>query len=199
VGSNRDPFADKKGLRDARTPISAAIGILTLGIALALSSMTMASATAYRGTKTHKGAKHPKAGAVSATCPSSAEITAMAGSAYPAPTVSKSSGTVLCNYSDPTSGANLVIEFTSVSGASASASALKIAADSQANAEKTTAVAVSGLGNAAYSFTLNDASTNSSGVATTSLEILDGSKFIDITAEATVAQVDAIARYVLAH
>jgi len=100
---------------------------------------------------------------------------------------------------DPTSGANLVIEFTSVSEASASASALKIAADSQANAEKTTAVAVSGLGNAAYSFTLNDASTNSSGVATTSLEILDGSKLIDITAEATVAQVDAIARYVLAH
>jgi hypothetical protein len=93
----------------------------------------------------------------------------------------------------------MVIEFTSVSGASASASALKIAADSQANAEKTTAVAVSGLGNAAYSFTLNDAGTNSSGVATTSLEVLDGSKLIDITAEATVAQVDAIARYVLAH
>jgi hypothetical protein len=176
-----------------------AIGILTLGIALALSSMTAASATAYKGTKTHKVAKHPKVGAVSATCPSSAEITATAGSAYPAPTVSKSSGTVLCSFSDPTTGANLVIEFTSVPGASASARVLKIAADSQANAQKTKAVAVSGLGNAAYLFTLKDASTNSSGVATTSLEILDGSKLIDITAEATVAQVEAIARYVLAH
>jgi hypothetical protein len=113
--------------------------------------------------------------------------------------VSKASGTVLCNYNDPTTGANVVIEFASVSGASATASALKIAADSQASAENTTTSAVSGLGNAAYITTLKDASTNSDGVATTILEMLDGSKLIDITAENTVAQVEAIARYLLAH
>lgn len=180
-----------------------AIGILILAIALALSSMTAASAAAHKGTKTHKAAKKHtgggSTGAASATCPTSAELTSIVGSAYPAPSVSKASGTVLCNYNDPTTGANVVIEFASVSGASATASALKIAADSQASAENTTTSAVSGLGNAAYITTLKDASTNSDGVATTILEMLDGSKLIDITAENTVAQVEAIARYLLAH
>src|ERR1700728_1478522 len=120
VGPNPDPFADKKDLEMLGRRSVPAIGILTLGVVLALSTMTAASATAHKGTKTHKVAKHPKVkhhtgagstGAVSTTCPSSAEITATAGSAYPAPTVSNSSGTVLCNYSDPTTGANLVIEF----------------------------------------------------------------------------------------
>jgi hypothetical protein len=105
----------------------------------------------------------------------------------------------VCNYNNPTTGANVVMDYTSVSGAAATAGALKIAADSQASAQKAKASAVSGLGNAAYITTLNDGSTNSDGVATTILEILDGSKFIDITAENTVAQVEALARYLLAH
>jgi hypothetical protein len=137
------------------------------------------------------------ASTVSATCPTSAEITAAAGTAYPAPKVSSFSGTVMCSYSDPATGANLVIMFSPASGTSASA--LKIVADSQANAQHVTAAPVSGFGTAAYTFTLADAGTNSSGVATTILIILDGSKLIDITAQATVAQVQAIARYVLAH
>jgi len=181
--------------------------VLALGIALALAPVTVASASHHKATTHHK-AKQKKAIAkqktggssastVSATCPTSAEITAAAGIAYPAPKASSGSGTVLCNYSDPTTGANLVMVFQSVSGTSAST--LKSVADSQANAQKATATPVSGFGNAAYIFTLNDASTNSSGVATTNLFILDGSKLIDITAQATVAQVKAVARYVLAH
>ena len=134
---------------------------------------------------------------VSATCPTSAEITAAAGTAYPAPKVSSFSGTVMCSYSDPATGVNLVIVFSPASGTSASA--LKIVADSQANAQHVTAAPVSGFGTAAYTFTLADAGTNSTGVATTILIILDGSKLINITAQATVAQVQAIARYVLAH
>lgn len=134
---------------------------------------------------------------VSTTCPTSAEITAAAGIAYPAPKVSSFLGTVMCSYSDPATGANLVIGFSPASGTSASG--LKIAADSQANALNRTAAPVSGFGAAAYTYTLADASSNSSGVATTVLMILDGSKLINITAQASVAQVQAIARYVLAH
>ena len=179
-----------------------AIGTLILGVALALSSMTAASAAAHKGTKTHKAAKHHtggSTGAASATCPTSAELTSIVGQSLPAPNESKASGTVLCNYNNATTGANVVIEFASVSGASATASALKIAADSQATAESTKASAVSGLGNAAYILTLKDAGSNSDGVATTILEVLVGSKLIDITAENSVAQVEAIARYLLAH
>ena len=134
---------------------------------------------------------------VSATCPTSADITAAAGTAYPEPRVSGFAGTVMCSYSDPATGANLVMMFSPASGTSAST--LKIVADSQANAQHVTAVPVSGVGTAAYTFTLADVGTNSSGVATTILMILDGSTLINITAQATVAQVQAIARYVLAH
>lgn len=104
-----------------------------------------------------------------------------------------------CNYSDPTTGANLVILTSPAPGASASASVLKSVANSQAQAQNTTATPISGFGSAAYISTLHDASSNSSGVATTLMMILDGSKLVDITAEATPAQVQAIAHYVLTH
>jgi len=48
----------------------------------------------------------------------------------------------------------------------------------------TTAAPVSGFGDAAYTFTLADAGANSNGVATTVTMVLDGSRLIDITAEA---------------
>ena len=106
---------------------------------------------------------------------------------------------VLCNYNNTTTYANMVIEFSSVSGASATAGALKAAADGQASAHNTTATPVSGFGTAAYMVTENNASTNASGVATTNMEILDGSKLVDITAELTPTQAQAVARYVLAY
>jgi membrane protease subunit (stomatin/prohibitin family) len=65
---------------------------------------------------------------------------------------------------------------------------------SQAKAQNVTSVPVSGLGEAAYAFTLHDAASNSSGVATTVLGILYGGENIDITAEATPAQIEVLAR-----
>jgi hypothetical protein len=47
-------------------------------------------------------------------------------------------------------------------------------------------------------FTADDASTNASGVATSAIAIVDGSELIDITAELTLAEVEAVATYVLA-
>jgi hypothetical protein len=89
-----------------------------------------------------------------------------------------------------------VIEVTAAPGTTASA--LQIAAGAAASAYKVTASSVSGFGSAAYAFTADDASTNSSGVATSVILILDGSDLIDITAELTLAKVEAVATHVLA-
>ena len=197
-------FSGNERLEMLRLRAGSRIGILALGFALALSpiAVTAASASTHKGTTHHKAKpRHKKKGSssstVSATCPTAAEIAPAAGTTYPAPQVETASGTTICNYNDANSGANLVLEFAPSGGTSAGV--LKSVASSQASAQHVTASPVSGLGNAAYIFTLNDASTNSSGVATVSLEILDGSKLIDITAEATVAQTEAVAHYVLSH
>jgi hypothetical protein len=76
---------------------------------------------------------------------------------------------------------------------------LKTVAKSQAHGQNTAASSVSGLGDAAYISTRDNARTNASGVATTNLMILDGSTLIDLTGELTVPQVEAVAHYVLAH
>ena len=136
------------------------------------------------------------AAAVLTTCVTSAEIATLTGTTFPAPQQSSSTGYLLCNYNDPTSGATLVIEVESAPGTSDSA--LQIAASAGASAFNVTATSVSGLGDAAYIFTGDDASTNASGVATTGLEVLDGSELVDVTAGLTPAAVESVASYVLA-
>jgi hypothetical protein len=79
----------------------------------------------------------------------------------------------------------------------ASAGVLKTTAQTEAKAQGVSAKSISGYGSAAYISTLKDASTNSSGVATTVLEYLDGSTFVDITAQATPANVESVAHYLL--
>jgi hypothetical protein len=174
------------------------IGACALGVALALSPVSVAGASSHKGTSHHKDKrKKPGAKGASSGCPTAAQMTAATGTTFPAPKSSSSSGTVSCNYDDPTTSVNFVIVLTPAAGTTASE--LKSVSQGEASAEKATAAPLSGFGNAAYIFTLDDASTNASGVATTSLSILDGSKLIDITAEATVAQVKAVARLLLAH
>jgi hypothetical protein len=135
------------------------------------------------------------AGAVSETCPSAAVVTSAFGTTYPAPKSSSSDGTLTCNYSDPSTSANLVIVFSKEAGLSAAV--LKTVADSQASAQNVTARPISGFGDAAYTFTLNDASTNAAGIATTIMLIQVGTTLLDLTAEATPAHVQALARVIV--
>jgi hypothetical protein len=173
------------------------IGACALGVALALSSAGVASASSNKGTSQHKAKpKKPSAKRASSGCPTAAQMTATTGKTFPPPKTSSSSGTVSCNYDDPTTSVNFVIVLTPAAGTTASE--LKTVSESEASAEKATATRLSGFGNAAYIYTLSDASTNASGIATTTLTILAGSKLIDITAESTVAQVKAVARLLLA-
>lgn len=137
------------------------------------------------------------ASTVSQTCPSAAVVTAALGTTYPAPKSNSSAGTVICTYNDPSTSANLVLGFSNVAGLNAAT--LKSTADSQASAQQVTASAISGFGDAAYTFTMNDASTNASGIATTVMLVQVGSTLVDITAQATPAHVQALAHVVLEH
>jgi hypothetical protein len=90
-----------------------------------------------------------------------------------------------------------VIVATSEPGVTAST--IQTVVQSQAAAQQVTATSVSGLGDAAYTMTLNDAATNVVHVATTIVEFIQGSTLFDITAEATLAQVEAVGHLLLGH
>jgi hypothetical protein len=109
--------------------------------------------------------------------------------------VQTTSTLVTCNYADTTTGANLVLVISSADGVSASV--LQQVVQSQATSQNATVNTVSGLGDAAYTFTLSDAATNVTHVATTILEVLKGSYYLDITAEASLAQTESVARLIL--
>jgi hypothetical protein len=157
---------------------------------------TSSPSTAAGTSKPSSSAATPTSAAVSTTCPTSAEIATLTGTTFPAPQQASSTGYLLCSYNDTTSGANLVIGVTAAPGSSAST--LKIAVDTLASAANVTASSVSGFGSAAYAYTADDASANPNGVATSVIEILDGSNLIDITAALTLAEVEAVATHVLA-
>jgi hypothetical protein len=114
---------------------------------------------------------------------------------YPSPTMQTSAGFLSCNYSDPTTSADLVIVVSSVPGSTAST--LQAVAQSQAQAQHVTASSVSGLGDAAFIITLDDAGTNALHVATTIVMALKGSIIYDVTAEATPDQVKAVVQLLL--
>ena len=186
-----------------RHPGAAGIGLLSvLLLAACGASSTTAPSTsspstaAGTSTPSSSAATPTSAGAaLSTTCPTSAEIATLTGTTFPAPQQASSTGSLVCSYNDTTSGANLVLEVTAAPATTASA--LQIAAGAAASAYHVTASSVSGFGSAAYAFTANDASTNASGVATSFIEILDGSDLIDITGELTLTEVEAVATHVL--
>jgi hypothetical protein len=177
-----------------------ALSVMSAAATMAVLPASVASAS------THHGSKHPKGhhgsnrnkdhhastsgSTVSETCPTAAVISAALGSTYPAPQSSTGAGMVSCSYNNPNTSANAVLGFSKATGITAAV--LKSTAQSQAQAQHVAARPVAGLGDAAYIFTLTDASTNSSGVATTVLLIKSGSTLVDITAEASPAQAEAL-------
>ena len=185
-----------------RHPGAAGIGLLSVlllaacGASSTTAPSTSSPSTAAGTSKPSSSAATPTSAAVSTTCPTSAEIATLTGTTFPAPQQASSTGYLLCSYNDTTSGANLVIGVAAAPGSSAST--LKIAVDTLASAANVTASSVSGFGSAAYAYTADDASANPNGVATSVIEILDGSNLIDITAALTLAEVEAVATHVLA-
>jgi hypothetical protein len=136
-------------------------------------------------------------GGVSVTCPSQAAISAAAGKSYPAPMVSSGGGFTACNYHDSTGSVNLVIDFTKSS--TTTPSVLQSVANTQAAAQHVKAVAVPGYGTAAFLYTYGTAASSANGIAASSLDMLAGSEIIDLAGSEPVAQIEAIAHYVLNH
>jgi hypothetical protein len=156
-----------------------------------------ASTSAAAGTPSSSaGSASPPATAAasggSGSCPSAAAVSAAVGSTYPAPKILKSTGTLVCTYES--SSVNLVIDFATLT---VSASELKAVAASQAQAQHVGITSVSGLGDAAYAFTLKDGATNSDGVATSTLLVLKGSQDTTLVGELTVPKLEAVARLVV--
>src|ERR1039458_3144019 len=108
-----------RGLRGTGVAFSLLIALLFAGCGSSGPSASSNSSTTPTSTN---GTTPPttSANTASTTCPTAAEISAAAAATYPAPTSSSSSGTVTCNYSDPTTGANLVILTSPAPGASRS-------------------------------------------------------------------------------
>lgn len=174
-------------------PVALAVSAMCGAVLVACGSGSPSTSSAGGGAST--GAPTSSSGGTSSgttalpSCPTGAALSAAVGSAYPNPTVQSDAGFLTCTYSDPTDGANLVISATTEVGVSAST--IQAVAQSQAAAQGVTASSVSGLGDAAFSFTLNDSATNFDHIDTTSVEFIQGSNVIDITAEATLAQIEA--------
>ena len=176
--------------------LSILCGVVLAACGSASPSASSSGAATSPGTSTSSGAGSSSGNsAVPTTCPPQAAVSAAAGMTYPAPSQQASSGSLFCTYADPTSGANLVMVITAAPGTTASV--LQAVAQSQATAQHVTASSVSGLGDAAYSMTLDDATTNSLHVATSIVVALKGSVTYDVTAEATLPQVEAVVRLLL--
>ena len=120
----------------------------------------------------------------------------LVGTTFPTPQASTSSGLTVCNYNDTSSGVSVVVDFTNQP--TATPATVQTVMASQAAAQKATLVPVAGIGAAAYLFTLDNASANVSGVATSTIQLLAGTEVISIVAEATVARTEALARYLVA-
>jgi hypothetical protein len=178
--------------------VPAVLVLSALAVALAACSSSSSSGTTTSPPSTTKlasgGGTTPTtattSGATFTTCPTAAVVSAALGSTYPAPQTSTASGDLSCSYDDPNTSANAVLGFAKTPGLTAAV--LKSTADSQASAQGASVSPLSGLGDGAYIFTLKDGGTNSSGVATTILIIQSGSTLVDITAQASPAQVDAL-------
>ena len=161
----------------------------------AVPTATATAATTATATGTAAATTGGSGGSATDKCPSASAVTAATGESMPAPTVD--TGTfVTCNYNNESSGNNLVIV---ISPANAMTPALvQTAANSEASAQNTSASAVSGLGTAAFIFTIpGSAGGSTNNIATTNLSILAGSELIDLTGPMTQAHIEAVAHLVV--
>lgn len=182
------------------------LGIVALAALVGLGPAVAASAHSSHHSKKHHKSKSKSSATskssskaasrtVTTTCPTAAQLSAAAGSSYPAPKVDKTATTVVCDYNTTTSGANLVLGFSSAEGTTPAD--LKLSTASQAKAQGAASVALSGYGTAAFIDTLDDATSNPDNEPTTQFQALDGSELITIAADATQTSVEAVAHYVL--
>jgi len=181
------------------------------GLSLGGSSATTASAGGGQSSSgglsstasTSAGAKSTAPGVTSGSsgkavtaCPSASVLSSASGNSYQLEKNLSAGGYLTCAYTDSHQGA-LTIVGTTLPAGSVSAAELKQVAQGQAQAQKTSVTEVSGIGDAAFSFTEPSGVGSPNGVAATTLIVLTGNQELVVGGDATPAQTEAIARAVL--
>jgi hypothetical protein len=131
------------------------------------------------------------------SCPSGSEVNSDLGLTLSGPAKKSGGGLDECDYDNQTTSVTFIIAITKVPGLTPSA--LKAVYASQAKAQKVPDQADPGLGDAAYSFTQDDASTNASGKPTAVLGILFGDTQIAMTGEVSLGGMETLAAAMLKH
>jgi hypothetical protein len=170
---------------------AAVIALAGCGASAATTGATAVSTATTSANPTTSAAATTAAasGSFKVACPSTAEITSTLAQTYPAPKQQSGGGTLTCTYSNSQNDV-LVVLFAATPNVDAGD--VKIAMDAQAKGQKATAYAVSGLGDGAYEF-----SYNVTGQLETIVDMLSGSEDIDITAQASAAETEALAHDIL--
>lgn len=101
----------------------------------------------------------------------------------------------MCNYSDPATGANVVVTLSQETNASISE--VEASASSQAKTLGAPLSSLPGLGEAAFFFTQDDASENVNGVPTITIVALKEPFVVNVTADLSQANAENVARYAL--
>jgi len=179
----------------ATTAASPAVAAATAPATVAPSS-TEATGSSAAPTQASPSATTAAAGSgANPTCPTAAAVTAAVGSPYPTPVSHSGAGLLECVYANDS--VNLVMSFAP--SASVTATVLKQVVDAQAHAQGVSDSPVSGIGTAAYIFTMNDAATNSTHVATTTIGLIAPNRYVVIVAQLSVPQIEAVARLTISH
>jgi hypothetical protein len=129
-------------------------------------------------------------------CPTGAAVSAAAGGSYPDPQVEPGGGLTMCSYADPATHAALTIQISDAPGITEAQ--VQYQAQSSAQAQGAYARTVDGIGDDAFEFTLDDASSNPDGVATATVIVLAGSSEITVAGQVAPSAAEAVATLVAA-
>jgi hypothetical protein len=169
----------------------AAIGLLTG----CTSSPTAAGNASSAGSSSTGSGGSASSGASSLSCPTAAEANADLGISLTGPVKKSGGGLQECDYADKATSVTMVMSITKVPGLTRAA--LKSAYAAEAKAARVPYQADPGLGDAAFSFTQNDASTNASGKPTAVLGILSGDTQLAMTGEVSLGGMETLASEML--
>ncbi|HEY6789180.1 MAG TPA: hypothetical protein VI365_17895 [Trebonia sp.] len=134
--------------------------------------------------------------ASSAKCLSATAVSSAAGGTYPAPKSQFADGLLSCNYASLADNTNLNFGVTSSKGVTPSV--LRTVLADQNGGSVAGIKPLPGYGTAAYILTLNDATTNSLGIATTIIIAENSSIYVTLAGEVSPAHAEAVTRLVLA-
>lgn len=134
--------------------------------------------------------------ASSAKCLSAAAVASAAGGTYPAPQSEFADGELTCNYASVADNTNL--NYGVVPSKGITPSVLRTVLADQNGGSTAGIKSLPGYGTAAYILTLNDASTNSLGIATTIIIAETSSIYVTLVGEVSPAHAEAVMQLVLA-